>query len=308
LTQSVVKGDLSTVILVMAENGLLAPNVALPAQTGANAYIGNYASSNYNGLLLTLRKRISNGLQFDLNYTYSHSIDNLSDITNNYILFGASGNGLVCDLQNLRTCRSSSDFDARHLISANYIYDLPFGQGRTFGRNAPKWVDFVAGGWSWSGIVSYRTGYPFTVHSGAFPTAFTLDAPALTVGPTSALQGAIHTDSGELQYFKDANTALNSLEFPQGGNVGNRNSIIGPGFFNIDMGISKSFKMPWSEKQQLKLRADSFNTLNHPSFNPPGGSTGFGNSTSLSNTSTFGIITSTSSTPRVLQFALRYEF
>jgi hypothetical protein len=111
-----------------------------------------------------------------------------------------------------------------------------------------------------------------------------------------------------LQFFKNANTALNSLSFPQGGDVGTRNSIIGPGFFNIDMGVSKSFKMPWSEKQRLRLRMDSFNILNHPSFNPPGTNNGFQNSTSLSDTSTFGIITSTSSTPRVLQFALRYEF
>jgi|HubBroStandDraft_6_1064221.scaffolds.fasta_scaffold00538_8 hypothetical protein len=315
LNQFVQKGDLSSVVLLLAESGLLAPNVGLPAQTGANGYIGNYASSNYNGLLLTLRKRISHGLQFDFNYTYSHSIDNLSDITNNYVTYTGTGAGLVCDLQNLRTCRASSDFDARHLISVNYVYDLPFGNGREFGRNAPKWLDLFVGGWSWSGIVSYRTGYPFTVHSGAFPTAFTLDAPALTIGPTSALQGSIHTEGGNtLQFFKNANTALDSLAFPQGGDVGTRNSIIGPGFFNIDMGVSKSFKMPWSERQRLRLRMDSFNVLNHPSFNPPGtvggtnGSGISGNNTSLSDTSTFGIITSTSSVPRVLQFALRYEF
>jgi hypothetical protein len=313
--QFVQKGDVSSVVLFLAEDGLLAPNVALPAQTGANGYIGNYASSNYNGLLLTLRKRISHGLQFDFNYTYSHSIDNVSDITNNYVTYTGTGAGLVCDLQNLRTCRASSDFDARHLISANYVYDLPFGNGREFGRNSPKWVDFFVGGWSWSGIVSYRTGYPFTVHSGAFPTAFTLDSPALLTGPTSALQGSIHTEGGNtLQFFKNVNTALASLSFPQGGDVGTRNDIIGPGFFNIDMGLTKSFKMPWSERQRLRLRMDSFNTFNHPSFNPPGtvggtnGSGISGNNTSLSSASTFGIITSTSSTPRVLQFALRYEF
>jgi Carboxypeptidase regulatory-like domain len=303
------KGDLSSVILYLSYFGLLSPNVGLPAQTGANGYIGNYASSNYNGLLLTLRKRISHGLQFDFNYTYSHSIDNMSEITNNYVTYTGTGAGLVCDLENLRTCRASSDFDARHLISANYVYDLPFGNGREFGRNAPKWVDFFIGGWSWSGIVSYRTGYPFTVHSGAFPTAFTLDSPALLSGPTSALQASIHTEGGNtLQFFKNVNTALNSLSFPQGGDVGTRNDIIGPGFFNIDMGVSKSFKMPWSEKQRLRLRMDTFNTLNHPSFNPPGTNNGFTNNTTLSNTSTFGIITSTASTPRVLQFALRYEF
>jgi len=299
---TIFKGDLSTLIFDMAFNGVLAPNVALPAQTGANGYIGNYASSNYNGLLLTLRKRISNGLQFDFNYTLSHSIDNVSDITNNYILYTFSGNGLVCNLEDLRVCRGSSDFDARHLVSANYVYDLPFGEGRTFGRNISKPANFFLGGWSWSGIASYRSGYPFNVATGSFPTAFTLDAPALVSGPTGPLQASIHTESGgTLQFFKDASTALNSLSFDQGGGVGNRNVLRGPGLFNIDMGLSKAFKMPWSEKQQLKLRCDAFNVLNHPSFNAPASQT-------LNGTGNFGIITSTSSTPRVLQFALRYEF
>jgi hypothetical protein len=299
--QLVVKGDLSDTIAGITQSGFLDFNVGLPAQTGANGYIGNFANSNYNALLLTLRKRISNGLQFDFNYTYSHSIDNVSEITNNYVTYTGTGAGLVCDLEDLRVCRASSDFDARHLISANYVYDLPFGSGRSFGRNVPKWMDIVIGGWSWSGIASYRTGYPFTIRTGSFPTAFTLDAPALLSGPTSALQAGIHTESGNtLQFFKDATNALGSLSFPQGGGTGNRNLVTGPSFFNIDMGVSKAFKMPWSEKQQLKFRWDSFNTLNHPSFNPP--------ASSLSNTSTFGIITSTSSAPRVMQFALRYEF
>jgi len=150
--------------------------------------------------------------------------------------------------------------------------------------------------------VSYRSGYPFNVATGSFPTAFTLDAPALLTGPTGPLQASIHTEGGNtLQFFKDASTALNSLSFDQGGGVGNRNVLRGPGFFNIDMGVSKAFKMPWSEKQQLKFRCDSFNVLNHPSFNPPAGQT-------LNGTGNFGIISSTSSTPRVLQFALRYEF
>src|SRR5690348_15869391 len=78
------RGDLSSVILFLEEVGLLFPNISLPAQTSANAYIGNYASSNYNALLTTLRKRFSNGLQFDFNYTYSHSIDNVSDVANTY--------------------------------------------------------------------------------------------------------------------------------------------------------------------------------------------------------------------------------
>jgi hypothetical protein len=295
----VAKGDLSDTIQSLAFNGLLNFNVGLPAQTAANAYIGNFASSSYNGLLVNVRKRLSRNLQFKLNYTYSHSIDNVSDITNNYVTYTATGAGLVCDLTNLRACRASSDFDARHIISGDYIFDLPVGRGRSVLSDAPRWLDAFIGGWSWSGIFTYRTGYPFTINTGAFPTDFTLDAPAVVSG---GLKTGIHTDSnGNLQYFADPTTALANISFPIGGAVGNRNAATGPGFFDVDMGVSKSFHLPWSERQILKFRWDSFNTFNHPSFSAPATNT-------LSNTSAFGIINSTASTPRVSQFALRYEF
>jgi Carboxypeptidase regulatory-like domain/TonB dependent receptor len=301
LGQLVAKGDLSDTIQGLSSFGLLSPNVGLPAQTGANGYVGNYASSNYNGLLVSLRKRFSKGLQFDFNYTLSHSIDNLSEITNNYVTYTGNGDGLVCDLNNLRTCRASSDFDARHVISANYVYELPFGHGRAHMTDSPKLVDALIGGWTWSGIVTYRTGYPFSIKTGAFPTAYTLDSPALVVGSTSALEGHIHTDSsGNLQYFRDSTVALNALSFPEGGNVGDRNSLRGPSFWNTDIGLEKAFAMPWSEKQHLKVRGDAFNTFNHPSFSAP--------TSSLSNLGSFGFVTSTASTPRVLQVSLRYEF
>jgi hypothetical protein len=295
----VAKGDLSDTVQQLAAADLLNFNVGLPAQTSANGYIGNYASSNYNGLLVNLRKRFSKSLQFKFNYTYSHSIDNVSAVTNNYVTYTGTGDGLVCDLTNLRTCRASSDFDARHVISGDYVYDLPVGRNRSVLRDAPKWLDTIIGGWSWSGLLTYRTGYPFTINTGAFPTDFTLDAPAVVTGP---LQSGIHTDAnGNLQYFANPTAALANLSFPMAGGVGNRNAATGPGFFDLDMGVFKSFQLPWGEKQRLVFRWDSFNTLNHPSFSPPATNT-------LSDTSSFGIINSTASVPRVSQFALRFEF
>jgi hypothetical protein len=251
---------------------------------------------------VTLRKRISNGLQFDFNYTYSHSIDNVSEIANNYVTYTGSGAGLVCDLQDLRVCRSSSDFDARHTINFNYVYDLPVGRGRHVGRNMSRAVDAIVGGWTWSGIISGRSGYPFSARTGSFPTAFTLDSPALLAGSPSGLQPGIHTDSGgNLQYFQDQSAALAALSFPQRGDVGTRNVLQGPGYSAFDMGVIKTFALPWSESQKLKFRWDSFNTFNHPAFNGPAAA-------SLSSTGNFGIISSTASTARVMQFALRYEF
>ena len=301
LSPFVTRGDLSSLVLILEESGLLFPNIGLPAQTSANAYIGNYASSNYNALLTTLRKRFSNGLQFDFNYTYSHSIDNVSDVANNYVLYSFSGNGLVCELDNLRVCRASSDFDARHTINVNYIYDLPVGHGRHFLRNAPGWANAFLGGWTTSSIITWRTGYPFTVRTGSFPTAFTLDAPAVLLS-AAGLKQNIHTDSaGELQYFASQSSAVAEFAFPFAGGTGTRNAVRGPGFSSVDMAIEKSIRLPRLEGQQLKLRMDTFNTFNHPVFNGPSSAT-------LLDTSQFGIITSTASAPRVLQVSLRYEF
>jgi carboxypeptidase family protein len=301
LGQFITRGDLTSVILILenANVGLLFPNIGIPAQTGANAYIGNYASSNYNAMLVSLRKRVSNGLQFDFNYTFSHSIDNVSEITNNYVTYTGTGAGLVCELDNLRICRASSNFDARHTINVNYIYDLPIGQGRPFLHNAPGWANALVGGWSTSGIITWRTGYPFTIHTGSFPTAFTLDAPAVLLN-AAGLKPGIHTDpGGVLQYFASQSAAINGVGFPFAGGTGTRNAARGPGFSSVDMGLQKSFKV--SERQQLKLRMDTFNTFNHPVFNGPSSATIF-------DTSQFGIINSTASTPRVLQVSLRYEF
>src|SRR6202163_3954096 len=192
LSNFVQVGDLSSTILVLDQLGLLRPNVALYAQTGANGYIGNYSASNYNAMLMSVRKRYSNNLLIDFDYSYSHSTDNQSNITNDTNQFTFSGQGLICDLTDLRTCRADSLFDARHIVSANYVYDLPFGKGQKFLGNTSGWVNTLLGGWSTSGILSYRTGFPFTTHTGTFPINFTQDAPAVFDGDQQAVRQGIH--------------------------------------------------------------------------------------------------------------------
>jgi len=296
-------GDLSDTIQSIFSTGLLDFNVGLPAQTGANGYIGNYAASDYNALLVSLTKQASHGLQFNVNYTLSHSIDNVSEIANNYVTYTNNGAGLVCELDNLRVCRADSDFDARHTINARYIYDFPFGHGKRFLHDAPALADAILGGWSISSIITWRTGYPFTIRTNSFPTAFTLDAPAVLLN-AAGLKPGIHTDTGgALQYFASQSSAVAAVGYPFGGGTGTRNETRGPGFSSLDIGVWKAFRVPKYERQQFVLRLDTFNTFNHPVFNGPGAA-----SATLANTAQFGIITSTASTPRVLQVALRYEF
>ncbi|HEY5444635.1 MAG TPA: hypothetical protein VIJ87_09245, partial [Pyrinomonadaceae bacterium] len=260
LRQFVLRGDTSDAVQLLYANGLLDPNVGLSAQFGTNIYISNQGASSYDGMLMSLRKRFSNNLQFDFNYTWSHAIDNGSSVVNT-----VSG-GLVCDITNLRVCRGNSDFDIRHLVNANFIYELPFGRGQMFGKDSPGWLNQIIGGWEVTGIFTARSGLPFGTTTTAFPLGFNFNSPAAyNTTNAAALQGNIHDASnGTIQFFDNptavfdpANPTAGAIRFPHHGEIGNRNTFRGPGFWNIDTAVLKNFKMPWSEQQALQIRWES---------------------------------------------------
>src|SRR6185312_1586697 len=213
----VFRGDLGDTVQALDGAGLLAPGIGLHPQFGSNLYITNKGYSNYNGLLVTLHKKTSHGLQFDVNYTWSHSIDNISAPANQ--AFGSNGaGGILCDSINLRSCRGNSDFDVRHVISSNFLYQLPFGSGQYFGGAAPKWADEVIGGWQLSGILTWRTGLAFQTVANSFPISFANNVPAIFNGDNSALRTKVHFDpgTGQIQMFADPTAAINAFSFPTG--------------------------------------------------------------------------------------------
>jgi hypothetical protein len=295
------RGDTSDAIFLLYAFGVLDPNVGMSAQFGTNIYISNQGASTYDGMLVSLRKRFSHGLQFDLNYTWSHSIDNGSSITNTVT------GGLVCDLTNLRVCRGNSDFDIRHLVNANFIYELPFGRGQRFGSGSPGWVNQIIGGWEVSGIFTARSGLPFSTTTGTFPVGFSFNSPAgINSTNAAALLGRIHDSGSTIQFFDDptavfdpANPLDGALRWPRHGEVGSRNILRGAGFWNLDTAVMKNFKMPWSESHSLQIRWESFNAFNHHSFGLP--------ALNIVGTN-FGQITTSASAPREMQFAFRYSF
>lgn len=287
------QGGTGDLVQQMYLNNLLRPNVGMSSQFATNRFITNQGTSSYHGALVSVQKRFSKGFEFDFNYTFSHSVDNQSSIVNT-----VSG-GLLCDAINVNACRGDSDFDIRHLANANGIWDIPIGRGRWIGGNVNKWVDFFVGGWTLSGILGVRSGLAINSASGVFPVSFIVNSPAIQIGNESAFKANIRDEVGGIQYFADATAAQAALRYPRHGEIGSRNIFRTSSFWNLDMGLSKKFKAPWSESHKFSVRVDAFNATNTNSFNAP----------NLSyNTTTFGRITSSLSTPRELQFALRYDF
>jgi len=278
---------------------LLPPNVGMDSQFAENTVYTNKGFSSYNGLLVTMHKNAGMGLTFDINYTWSHSIDNVS-VNANTVAFG--GYGFICDVVRPRECRGNSDFDVSNYINGYITYDLPYGHGRMFGGSAPWIANELLGGWSVSGLPGWHTGFPYFAGSNAFVAGFSNDAPAILVGNKSDLDIHLHGSKGSPLYaFTNPTQALDDYTGPVAFQIGSRNNLRGPRSTTLDAGISKSF--PLTEGVVAKLRGDAFNAMNHPVFNNPSTN----NIDITQSSAPFGVITGDGGA-RVLQVALRVEF
>lgn len=310
LQSLVIKGDFADTVQQLASAGLLGNNVGMASQFAANNVFTSKGFSSYNGLLVTVQKNLTQGIQFDANYTWSHSIDNTSLAGNQQAI---GGYGFICDVLRPRLCRANSDFDTTHYVNADMTYNLPFGRGRTYGANIPWLLDEVIGGWNLSNIVSWHTGVAFSTVSSAFVAGYANNAPAIFTGDSSDIQRKVHkTEGGTLSLFADQQRAVGAFEGPIGFQIGPRNSLRGPQYFNLDTGLAKTFKLIPERGLNLKFRGDAFNILNHPNFAPPQNNSAYDDITQPSN---FGqltsMVTSTGTrgtSARVLQISARIEF
>ena len=308
------RGDFGDTVWFMADTG--APqNVGSASQFSENSFYTNQGFSTYHGLLLTLNKNLSHGISYDLNYTFSHSIDNTSSFANSQGDTGIGGIGLICDIVRPRECRSRSDFDIRHYITTDATYQLPFGRKRMFANTVPTWVNEVIGQWDLSGLAIWHTGVPWSTVSNAFVASYSNDAPGILVGnPANIATHVTKVPGGAVNIFADASKAAGSFEGPIGFQIGPRNELQGPKFFNADLGLLKTFPII-GEGFHLTFRADAFNAFNHPNFNLPANNVYNGYDQQDITSSTFGVISSTVEQPgnlnngaRVLQLSLRLEF
>jgi hypothetical protein len=259
--------------------------------------IGN---AGYNAFQASLRKQVSSGIQFDFNYTFSKSID----ITSTAARVGYNGGLYGSSLPNAFApgqYRAVSDFDTTHQINANWIVELPIGTGRWLATNAGKTLDAFIGGWQLTGLARWTSGFPVSVDNGqSWPTNWNYQGLAQMV--KAPVTGVYTQPDGTINMFPNpASVRANDFIHPFPGQGGSRNIMRGPGYAGWDMGLSKRWMLP-AEGHSLQFRGEVFNVPNLKRFNvqshPP----------SLTQTQSFGSYTGLLTQPRVMQFALRYEF
>jgi Carboxypeptidase regulatory-like domain len=288
--------------------GDLGPFSIFSPQFSALSTYSSIGLGNYHAMQWTLRKRFSNGLLFDLNYTWSKSID-LGSTSES----GGSFSGFIQNTWNASQMRGVSTYDTTHAVNAYFVYQLPLGRGRKFGSGMNRILDAIVGGWQINGTYRQTSGLPFSVGNGQrWPTNWEVSDIATPNGTPipSVVSTGNATGLAGPNLWQDPKAAFASFQETMAGQSGSRNTLRGDGFFNIDTGLYKTFTMPYSEHHKLTFRWEAYNVTNSVRFDPACGGTG-GYGTGCANTlsaSSFGKLNTQLGTPRQMQFAMRYSF
>jgi hypothetical protein len=288
---------------VLQANGTIAPspflNPTLQSLIGQARLTASSGYSNYNSLQTNFQQRLSHGLEFQANYTWSKCMGNSSGF---YAQYGDTNANLTQAGNNhfffQNTYNPSADYgrcdqNVTNSFNGFVTYDLPFGRGRQFGSNMNRAEDLIVGGWQVNSILQFHDGFPITAQASdnsgttsGFPRANCNGSPVETPKHPSSIPG-----SPGYVWFSSSSVSQPTSGF---GNcqVG---SFTGPGLQAIDFSVAKSFTI--AEHQSLQFRAEAINALNHPILVAPNSSIG----------NTFGLVNNAQG-ERNLQFALKYLF
>ncbi len=284
------------------------PATPTDPRVGKVDFLQNGGVSNYNGVTLTLQENTWHGLSGRLNYTYSHSLD---DISNGGILpfsvfysISTPASDQV-DPFNLSRQYASSDYDARHQVSGSFVYRLPF-------KSENRLLNAGIGGWMISGTMFYRTGFPFSLIDGGESANLTgnnlggstiLLQPNFTQRNFSNGAACISTPCfgpGTANTFATSTTFLGSP----------RNAYLGPGFLGGDMSVRKDFAI--NERVTFQLGFNAYNFLNHANYGAPypntNGPLGLTIFTETPPTSPYGAFASAATDMRMAQITAKLIF
>ena len=300
------------------------PATAPDPRVGRVNSLQSGAVSNYNGLTLSIQETNWHGLSGRFNYTYSHALDEGS---NGGVLPWSIYSSVLGQINpfNLRDNYASADYDARHQLSASYIYELPF-------KSSSHLLNAAVGGWQLSGTLFYRTGFPFTVDDSATVAGLAtqnLGTGFVAPGAAILLQPMFNRRNFSNVSACVANPCFGVLAGPTtpavnptapyqfaaptsftGETVG-RNAFRGPGFLGGDMSLRKNFTI--NERMTFQLGLNAYNWLNHANYGAPNAETILGSFgkvifTQAPPTSPYGAFASAATDMRMAQITAKLTF
>jgi Carboxypeptidase regulatory-like domain len=241
------------------------------------SFLTSQGYGNYHALQVDFRQKQWHGMNFDVNYTFSHTLGLQPD--NSW-----TGNTGVFSIRNLRLDYGPTLFDLRHVLHASGTYDLPFGRGKTFLGNSHGVVDRLVGGWTIGTILTIDSGFPFQLYGGYLTYNDYGDGGMTLNGtPVSALQNAIgvypagkpapykYTITPSLATQTATSTCSSRVvgicQNITAGTFGDHPWLAGPRIWNDDMSLSKT--VPITERIQFRLQAEFLNVFNHPNWADP---------------------------------------
>lgn len=296
-------------------NFVTGPMIVTNTQVGGIDWNTNKGYSRYHAGFISLRKNPTNGLTFDMNYTFAHSLDNLGLTQENTCA--------VADAFNVNRTYAPSLFDRRHTFNLLVTYDLPLGKGKRWGSSALG--DKVLGGWSVSGVYTAASGLPLEVVDlnacasefgstpfNGYPAGLIKTTPG-TINASrhnSPTTGTFGTNSsgGVPNAFANPDQVVASFRYPTfADNRLGLGDIRGMFRWNFDFALAKRTKI--TERVSTRFDVQFVNAFNHPMF---GGSTFFGSNnepnTDVSSQQTFGVLSQQFNSPRYIQMGLRFDF
>jgi len=276
-------------LIFTSNSNITSTSTSLYPDLGSLSGTASFGFGNYNAMTAKLTKRLSNGLQFQAAYTYGHA---LSD--SGTTLSGSTGFYNV-DNANLNSSYSSAAWDIRHNLVSSFNYNIPFGKGMKYGGNMNRLTNAALGGWQVNGILSLRTGQPYTLTSSGCLVVNGGCGPEVIAGKSAdAAPAGGRTPS---MWFNTANFLPVGTQGLSEGNVGLQTNT-GPPTRTLDFSIFKDFAL--TERFKVEFRAEGTNVANTPQFSTPSNSQTSGN---------FGQVTGTSAgSERHIQFQLRVRF
>jgi len=219
--------------------------------------VGPWADALYNSLQTTFERRFASGLTMLATWTWSHSVDDSS----------GTGSETIQNPYNLHLNRGNSTFDVRHNVVLSWTYELPFGRGKMFLKNAHGVTQLLAGGWQLNSIDTFQTGTPFTVTM----LTNTLNSGGGVQWPNRIASGSIADQTINHWFDPTAFVAPGNYIY---GNEG-RNILVGPGTEQFDISVFKNFAFGGEKVHRVQFRAEAFNAFNRPQFNNPNAQIGF---------------------------------